>query len=322
MTPKDGKSKLAVCSLKLLQIHGVEPLVSNMLKVTKVYNFRMLDIKTDNVVSVTTEGIAMIELIMEKIAFYTGQDPIDVRLRNMSQEEGGEKNPIPEMIDQIKKDSEFDSRKKQIEDFNAQNRWRKRAIKLLPIAVDIFYTGNFNSIVNIYHGDGSVVIMHGGIEMGQGINTKTAQVCAYTLGIPLDKISVKPSTSFTSPNAIVTGGSIGSECVAFATLKACEILNERLNPFKEKLDNPKWEEVIGAAYAAGIDLQATYMFSPAKDNVQTYYVFAVGVMEVEVDILTGNHDVRRVDILEDTGRSLSPEIDVAQVSDLLLQTFQ
>ncbi|KOB76483.1 Aldehyde oxidase AOX1 [Operophtera brumata] len=242
------------------------------------------------------------KLIMEKIAYCTGQDPIEVRLRNMLQEEGGEKNPIPEMIEQIKKDSEFSSRKEQIDHFNTQNRYKTTT-----------NNSNFNSIVNIYHGDGTVVVIHGGIEMGQGINTKTAQVCAYALGIPLDKISVKPSTSFTSPNAIVTGGSIGSECVSFATMKACEILNERLKPFKEKLDNPKWEEVIGAAYAAGIDLQATYMFSPAKGDVQAYNVYAVGVIEVELDILSGNHDVRRVDILEDTGRSLSPEIDVAQI---------
>lgn len=256
----------------------------------------------------------MIELLMEKIAFYTGQDPIDVRLKNMQEEINGEKNPIPEMIEQIKLDSEFDSRKKKIDDFNAQNRWRKRAIKLLPLSLDIFYTGNFNSIVNIYHSDGSVVIIHGGIEMGQGLNTKVAQVCAYILGIPLDKISVKPSTSFTTPNAIVTGGSVGSECVSYATMKACEILNERLKPFKEKLVNPKWEEVIAAAYEAGIDLQSTYMYSPLKDvDVKTYYVYAVGVIEIEVDILTGNHDVMRVDIVEDTGRSLSPEIDVAQV---------
>lgn len=256
----------------------------------------------------------MIELIMEQIAFSTGQDPIDVRLKNMKLEENGEKNPIPDMIEEIKRDSDFEARKKEVDDFNAQNRWKKRAIKLLPISIDIFYTGNFNSIVNIYHGDGSVVIIHGGIEMGQGINTKTAQVCAYILGVPLDKISVKPSTSFTSPNAIVTGGSIGSECVAFATMKACEVLNERLKPFKDKLVNPKWEEVIVAAYTAGIDLQATYMFSPMIDDLKTYYVYAVGVMELEIDVLTGNHDVRRVDILEDVGRSLSPEIDVAQVS--------
>lgn len=59
--------------------------------------------------------------------------------------------------------------------------------------------------------DGSVSITHGGIEMGQGLNTKIAQTAAYTLGIPLEKISIKPTNNHSAPNAIVTGGSIGKD---------------------------------------------------------------------------------------------------------------
>ncbi|XP_037293464.1 xanthine dehydrogenase-like isoform X2 [Manduca sexta] len=284
------------------------------------YDFKRWSIEANSVLTDTasntwcrapcsTEGVAMIEHMMEMIAYYTKNDPIDVRLANMAKEN----NPIPDMIEQLKKDADFDTRKKEIQEFNAKNRWRKRAIKLIPLTVDIFHMGNFNSIVSIYHGDGTVIIIHGGIEMGQGINTKVAQVCAYVLGIPIDKISVKPSTSFTSPNGSVTGGSIGSECVAFATMKACEELNKRLAPIKEKMDNPSWEELVTKAFASGVDLQATGLFSNAQGHVKPYDVYAVGILEVEVDILTGNHDIRRVDILEDTGRSLSPEIDIAQI---------
>ncbi|KAJ0176240.1 hypothetical protein K1T71_008414 [Dendrolimus kikuchii] len=257
----------------------------------------------------TTEGVAMIEYMMEMIAFYTGKDPIQVRLKNMSLVN----NPLPEMIDQLVKDADYIERLKRVQEFNNKNRWRKQGLKLIPIAVDIFYFGNFNAIISIYHADGTVVITHGGIEMGQGINTKAAQVCAYSLGIPLEKVSVKPSTSFTSPNNIVTGGSIGSECVAFAVLKACEILNKRFEPVREKLKNPSWQEMVTQAYTDGINLQASYMFSNVNDGVKPYDVYAVGILELEVDILTGNHDILRVDILEDTGRSLSPEIDVAQI---------
>lgn len=251
----------------------------------------------------------MIEYMMEMIAFYTGKDPIQVRLKNMR----SEKNPIPEMIDQLIKDANYNERLKGVKEFNKNNRWRKRGLKLIPLAVDIFYFGNFNAIISIYHADGTVVVTHGGIEMGQGINTKAAQVCAYILGIPLEKVSVKPSKSFTSPNSMVTGGSIGSECVAFAIMKACEILNERLEPVKAKLKNASWKEIVTQAHDDGINLQATYMFSSIRDNLKPYDVYAVGILELEVDILTGNHDILRVDILEDTGRSLSPEIDVAQV---------
>nr|QLI62141.1 aldehyde oxidase 10 [Streltzoviella insularis] len=257
----------------------------------------------------STEGVAMIEYMMERIAFDLHKDPIQVRLLNMIKEN----NPIPEMIEQFKKDVSYDERMAKIKIFNEENRWRKRAMKLLPLTFDIFYMGNFNSIVSIYHTDGSVVITHGGIEMGQGINTKAAQVCAYMLGVPLEKVSVKPSSSVTSPNAIVTGGSIGSECVAFATMKACEIILKRLEPIRKNMSKPSWEEVIIEAYKTGLDLQASYMYSNVHDNLKTYEVYAVCVLELEVDILTGNLDIRRVDLLEDTGRSLNPEIDVAQI---------
>lgn len=251
----------------------------------------------------------MIEYMMEMIAFYTKKDPIEVRLLNMIKEN----NPLPEMIEQIKKDCNYNERAQSVDEFNRNNRWRKKAIKLIPLSANIFYFGNFNSIVSIYHGDGSVVIIHGGIEMGQGINTKVAQVCGYILGIPITKISVKPSTSFTSPNNFVTGGSIGSECVALATMKACEELNKRLKPVKKKMGNPSWEELVRQAYQDGITLQAVASFSNSEGETKPYNVYAVGVLEVEVDILTGNHEIHRVDILEDTGRSLSPEIDVGQV---------
>nr|QLI62138.1 aldehyde oxidase 7 [Streltzoviella insularis] len=256
----------------------------------------------------STEGIAMIEYIMERIAFTLGKDPLQVRLLNMAKEN----NPIPELIEQLKKDSNYEDRLVEVQKFNDNNRWRKRALKLIPMTYDLFYIGNYNSIISVFHIDGSIAIIHGGVEMGQGINTKAAQVCAYMLGAPLEKISVKPSSSFTSPNTMCTGASVGSECIAFATMKACEILLKRLEPIKEKMGKPSWEDLISKAYNAGIDLQASYMYSN-NDGVKPYDICGTCALEVEVDILSGNHDVRRVDLLEDTGRSLSPIIDVAQI---------
>lgn len=250
----------------------------------------------------------MIEYVMEKIAYNLKLDPIKVRLENMRKEN----NPLPDMIDQLKRDAMYDNRQDDIRKFNFENRWRKRAMSMIPLSYDLFYFGNYNSIVSIYHGDGSIVIIHGGIEMGQGINTKVAQVCAHMLGVPLEKVSVKPSTSFTSPNGMVTGGSIGSECLSFATMKACEILLKRLEPIRDKMGKPSWQDLINKAYAAGIDLQASYMFSN-NDGFTSYDIFAVALLEVEIDLLTGNHDIRRVDILEDVGRSMNPTIDVGQV---------
>ncbi|KAJ8719472.1 hypothetical protein PYW08_011647 [Mythimna loreyi] len=256
----------------------------------------------------STEGVAMIENIMERIAHTTGKDPLQVKLLNMTTED----NPIPNLIDHLKKDANYNERLEEVKKFNNNNRWRKRALKLLPMTYDLFYIGPYNSLISIYHADGSVMITHGGIEMGQGINTKVAQVCAYMFGIPLEKISIKPSSSFTSPNAMATGASIGSECVSFATMKACEIILERLAPVRKTMDKPSWEDLVQKAYEIGVDLQASYMYS-STSGVKPYDIYGVCALEVEVDILTGNHDIRRVDLLEDTGRSLSPLIDVAQI---------
>nr|QPF77598.1 aldehyde oxidase 1 [Galleria mellonella] len=256
----------------------------------------------------STEGIAMIEYIMERIAYNLGKDPLEVRMLNMAKED----NPILELIEVLKKDANYNERLEEIKEFNDNNRWRKRAMKIIPMTYDLFYLGPFNSLISIYQADGSIMITHGGTEMGQGINTKVAQVCAYILGAPLDKISVKPSSTFTSPNCTSTGASIGSECVAYATMKACEIILQRLEPIKQKLGKYTWEELIREAHISHVDLQASYFYTTASD-VKPYDIYGVIALEVEVDILTGNHDVRRVDLLEDTGRSLSPQIDVGQI---------
>lgn len=254
----------------------------------------------------------MIEYIMERISHYTGTDPIQVRLMNMKKEN----NPIPELIQQLKVDCDYESRLAEVKNFNKENRWRKRAIRLMPMTYEIFYIGPYPATVSIFHADGSVIITHGGIEMGQGINTKAAQVCAYILGIPLEKVSVKPSTSFASPNSMTTGASIGSECISFSVMRASQILLERLRPIKEKNINATWNEIVSEAYLSGIHLQASHMYT-TSDPITPYEIYGVVALEIELDVLTGNHDIRRVDLLEDTGRSLSPEIDIGQVLSLL-----
>ncbi|XP_038212491.1 xanthine dehydrogenase/oxidase-like [Zerene cesonia] len=254
------------------------------------------------------EGIVMTEYIMEKIAYTLKKDPIEVRLINMKKDD----NPLPDLINQLKTDADFHSRELIVQQFNKENRWRKRGLKLMPMTYELFYIGPYNALVSIYHADGTVSVTHGAVEMGQGVNTKVAQVCAHVLGIGLDKITIKPTNSFTSPNCMATGASVGSECVSYAAMKACEILLERLKPFRDELDEPEWKDLIRKAHYSGVDLQASYMYS-TNEPVKPYDIYGVVALEVEIDCLTGNHEVKRVDLLEDTGRSLSPEIDVAQI---------
>lgn len=109
--------------------------------------------------------------------------------------------------------TDFYSRKAEIDEFNMKNRWRKRGIAIVPMDYHQPFFGSYPVFVTIYHDDGSVAVQHGGIEMGQGINTKVAQVAAHVLQIPLSSISVKRMDNVTGANSFVTAIAIASESV-------------------------------------------------------------------------------------------------------------
>nr|CAD7205728.1 unnamed protein product [Timema douglasi] len=160
----------------------------------------------------TNEGIASIEYIMEHIATVVKKDPTEVRINNIPKD-----SPILVLFDAIKKSGDYDKRRTSLNEFNKANRWMKKGMSLVPMQFDMPYFGSFHAIVSIYGGDGTVTVSHGGIEGGQGINTKVAQVCAYILGVPLDLVSIKPSNTLTAANDIATGGSITSESCCYVS---------------------------------------------------------------------------------------------------------
>ncbi|KXJ82609.1 hypothetical protein RP20_CCG012771 [Aedes albopictus] len=254
----------------------------------------------------SVEAIAMIETIMDHVAHKTGLDPLDVRMANMAQ---GSK--MIELLPEFRTDVEYDNRKAEIDRFNRQNRWRKRGIAVVPMKYQMTYLGALHVIVSIYHGDGTVSIAHGGIEMGQGLNTKVVQVAAHTLGIPMEMISIKPTNNLISPNAVCTQASYTSEAVGYAIKKACEILLNRIRPIQMKIKDPSWISVIAQSYRENINLSAAYMYT--ESELEPYIVWGLSCSEIEIDVLTGNLQIIRVDILEDTGESLSPGIDVGQI---------
>ncbi|XP_037826949.1 indole-3-acetaldehyde oxidase-like [Lucilia sericata] len=254
----------------------------------------------------SVEGIAMIENIIEHVAFELGLDPLEVRLTNLIT---GHKmaSMIPRFIDS----TQYKTRRQEIIEFNKQNRWIKRGLGLATMEYHIGYFGQFPATVAIYHGDGTVVITHGGIEMGQGMNTKIAQVASHTLDIPLELIRIEGSNSINGANSMVTGGSIGSETVCFAVRKCCNVLNELLKPIKEELKDPTWKSIINEAHNRNLNLIASDGCKTGE--MDPYTVCSLGLTEIELDVLTGNYLVKRVDILQDAGESLNPNVDVGQV---------
>nr|XP_034832568.1 indole-3-acetaldehyde oxidase-like [Maniola hyperantus] len=263
----------------------------------------------------TIEGVMSIENIMEHIGFALKKDPIDIRLANMRKDD----NDLPELIKALKIQADYENRLKEIETFNKNNRWMKKTLKVNTMFYPVQYYGNYTALVSVYRGDGTVTITTGGIEMGQGVNTKAAQVCAYELGIPLEEVSVIPNYSFVAANNVFSGSSIVSECICYSVIKACNILKERLKPIKEQLGNPTWMELIQKAGEEEMDLSARYMMSDSEPDLHNYSAFAVTILEVQLDVLCGKFQINRCDILEDVGLSANPNIDIGQIEGAYVQ---
>uniref|UniRef100_A0A1B0DPG2 Aldehyde oxidase/xanthine dehydrogenase a/b hammerhead domain-containing protein n=1 Tax=Phlebotomus papatasi TaxID=29031 RepID=A0A1B0DPG2_PHLPP len=254
----------------------------------------------------TLEFTAMIENIMEHIARATSQDPIDVRLANMPED-----TDRRQFITDFRTSTDYETRKTEIDEFNTQNRWKKRGIAIVPMNYRIHFHGVRYALVSIHHGDGSVTITHGGVEMGQGINTKLAQVAAHLLGIDYDMVKIMPSLNTVSPNTIHSSASITTVSVAYAIQQACQTLLDRIEPVREDNSGLDWPQLIQRCFEQDIDLAALHMYK--HSDLEAFSVFGVACAEVELDVLTGTTLLRRVDILQDTGESMNPLLDVGQI---------
>jgi len=171
---------------------------------------------------------------------------------------------------------------------------------------------NMNALVNVY-ADGSVLVAHGGCELGQGIHTKVAQAVAYTLGIDLKYVQVADTETSKTPCNGGTGGSGTSESCTQAAIHAAQVLKGRLA--SHRTEGKPWPEAAMAAFTAKVDLSAEGFFlgAPSGGNKNTYAVYGAGVSEVEIDVLTGEVEILRVDILMDLGRQLNAAVDIGQL---------
>lgn len=141
---------------------------------------------------------------------------------------------------------EYSQRRADINAFNQKNRWKKRGIAVSMMKFPIHYFTSYSVYVAIFRGDGTVVVSHAGCEMGQGLNTKVAQIVAFTLGIPLESVTVTGFSTIIAANRSSTAGSIGSESICLAAKKACEKILERMRPIREKMPaNTSWVEIVG-----------------------------------------------------------------------------
>ncbi|KAK5013337.1 hypothetical protein LTR39_003698, partial [Cryomyces antarcticus] len=242
---------------------------------------------------------------------------------------------VPLMYKQVQEESEYARRRAEITEFNKTHKWNKRGLAIVPTKFGISFTAIFlnqaGALVHIYH-DGSVLVAHGGTEMGQGLHTKMTMIAAEALGVPQEDVFISETATNTVANTSSTAASASSDLNGYAIWNACAQLNERLEPYREKL-RQKGEDITMAklahsAYFDRVNLSANgfyktpdigYVWGPNTGQMFFYFTQGVTAAEVEIDTLTGDWTCRRADIKMDVGRSINPAIDYGQIEGAFVQ---
>jgi xanthine dehydrogenase large subunit len=304
------------------------------------------------------QGVAVIEEAINRFCEETGRDSAEVRHLNYysdAQNITPYGQPINDcrlstIHDQLLTSSGYTDRKKAIALFNATSPVIKRGIAYQPVKFGISFTVSMlnqaGALVVIYT-DGSVQVNTGGTEMGQGLTTKMAVIAARSLGITDDRVRVMPTTTEKVPNTSPTAASSGTDLNGAAVRAAVATLLDRLRPVAAKMLNVApsaitiadnvvsagdqsipFSALCKAAWAERVSLSATGFYATpgiaydrdaGKGTPFRYFAYGGSVVEVELDGLTGEHRLRRVDILHDVGDSLAPEIDRGQVEGAFVQ---
>jgi len=306
------------------------------------------------------QGMISIEGVMDDIARKVGKDPLEVRKLNLygttdrnvtHYGQTVEHNILPMMIDKLEKDCDYQQRRLAITKFNEENQFIKKGIALTPVKFGISFTvqhlNQAGALIHIYT-DGSIQLNHGGTEMGQGLNTKIAQVVAQEFQVDIDNILVTATRTDKVPNTSPTAASSGTDLNGKAAQAAAKTVRGRLVEFASShfevanddvvfLDNQihigdkkvmSFAELVQLAYLNRVSLSSTGFYKTPKIHYNReqahgrpffYYANGVSCSEVVIDTLTGEYKVERVDILHDVGDSLNPAIDLGQIEGAFVQ---
>jgi xanthine dehydrogenase large subunit len=312
------------------------------------------------------QGAIAIENILDTIARTLGKDPLDVRTLNYYGESEGderlttpygqkvEDNILQPLTAQLEATSDYRARRAAVAEFNATSPVLKRGMAFTPVKFGIsFNVAHFNqagALVHVYN-DGSILVNHGGTEMGQGLNTKVAQVVAHELGVAFERVRVTATDTQKVVNTSATAASTGTDLNGKAAQDAARQIRERLaafasaqagvTPDEVRFANDKvfigkgaaphevpFCELVTQAYLARVQLWSDGHYATPglhwnRETMQGkpffYFAYGAAVSEVLVDTLTGEWRLLRADLLHDVGRSLNPAVDIGQVEGAFIQ---
>lgn len=322
------------------------------------------------------QGMFPIEYIMDDIGYALDIDPLIIRQRNfytaMSEQAGIDfsaenideiaprsktpygtyvkDNILPDLVSKLAEHCDYFTRRETIKSFNEQSPIIKKGLALTPVKFGISFNATlFNqagALVHIYT-DGTILVNHGGTEMGQGLYSKIRQIVADEFSLDLSKIRLSATDTAKVPNTSATAASSGTDLNGKAAQAACINIRNRLKTFAAELANTKpnqvqfkdgyiyasgqsWQfaEFIKLAYQARIQLWDSGFYktpdihwNPVLRYGRPFFYFAYGAAasEVAIDTLTGESKVLRVDILHDVGNSINPAIDIGQIEGGFIQ---
>ncbi|AET66150.1 aerobic-type carbon monoxide dehydrogenase, large subunit CoxL/CutL-like protein [Desulfosporosinus orientis DSM 765] len=185
--------------------------------------------------------------------------------------------------------------------------------------------------------DGSVNLMVGAADIGQGSNTTLAQIVAEELGIRYEDVLVTSADTGVTPDGGATSASrqtfisgnaahlaakeakkvvLGEASELFGAEQEQVILKDRRIFIKGQEENYKSiEEVIGSCRRKGKMTIGHGWFNPETTGLDgetgegspyATYAFATQIVEVEVDIETGYVDVLQIVAAHDVGQAVNP----------------
>lgn len=315
------------------------------------------------------QGVAGMETVIDRVAHHLKKDAAEIRKLNFY---GVEKNNITHygqevelnrlhtIYDQLYVSSDYKKRREEINAFNAKNEFYKKGMALTPVKFGISFTTTFlnqaGALVNIYK-DGTLLVNHGGTEMGQGLHTKIAQIAANELGVSVDRVKVNATNTSKVPNTSATAASAGTDLNGMAVKNAIDILKVRIVKLmaaefsKKNPSDPSREEDIlireniikdlrhperKIDFSAAMELANLNQVNLSSNGFYAtpgigwdklkgwgtpfnYYAFGMAVSEVLVDTLTGHVQHLRTDILHDVGESINTRLDIGQVEGGFIQ---
>ena len=299
------------------------------------------------------QGMFCIENIMENISQFLKIDPIIIRTNNFYGNKKNNTTPydmkvkdniINDLFFDLIKSSNYELRRKKIDEFNKRNKIFKKGLSITPVKFGISFTtthlNQAGSLVHIYT-DGSIHLNHGGIEMGQGLMIKIAQITSKAFGVDLNRIKITSTNTEKVPNTSASAASATTDLNGAATINAINKIKKNLDNFIKYHYNyksgkiiyknnfiifgnskKKFKELINEAYMNRVSLSSTGFYKTPKIHVNKktlkgrpflYFSYGASVSEVIVDTLTGENKLTQVDILHDVGKSINPRIDIGQI---------